>query len=82
MRTAARLRKLEREIQPALGREVIFPGRTHEEAEQEAKAMIERGEIAADDMVLGNPREPFGKPWIRVLPCTNAEYRAWLDTLA
>ena len=81
MRATARLRRLEREIRPALGQEVIFPGRTDEEADQEARAMIERGEIAEDDMVLGHPKEPFGPPWIRKLPCTNAEYRAWLETL-
>ena len=53
MRRTARLRRLEREMRPALGREVRFPGRTHEEAEREAQAMIERGEIAPDDMVVG-----------------------------
>jgi hypothetical protein len=43
--------------------------------------MIERSEIANDDMVLGSPNEPFGPPWINHLPCTNAEFCAWLETL-
>ena len=81
MRLATRLRKLERKSPPPLGRQVIFPGRSHEEAEREAQAMIERGEIAKTDMVLGRPNEPFGPPWIHHLPYTNAEFCAWLETL-
>jgi hypothetical protein len=75
------LRKLEQKAGTGRGRIVHFPGRSHEQAEREAKAMIERGEIAADDMVLGSPREPCGPTWIQELRCTNAEFHAWLDTL-
>jgi hypothetical protein len=77
----ARLRKLERTSSAVLGRQVIFPGRSQDEAEREAKAMIERGEIAADDFVLGIRAWPLGPVSIRQLPCTTADYRAWLDTL-
>jgi hypothetical protein len=82
MRLEARLRKLEQKAGTGLGREICFPGWSWDDAEREAQAMIERGELAADDMVLVHEKAPFGAPWIRELPCTNAEYRAWLDTLA
>jgi hypothetical protein len=82
MRLEARLRKLEQKAGTGLGCEIWFPGRSQEEAEREARAMIERAEIAADDLVLGDVKASFGPPWIRELPCTNAEYRAWLRTLA
>ena len=81
MRLAARLRKLERKSAPPLGRHVIFPGRSHEDTDREAQAMIERSEIAKDDMVLGSPTQPFGPPRFHHLPCTNAEFCAWLETL-
>ena len=81
MRMEARLRKLERTSSAVLGRQVIFPGRSHEEADQEAKAMIERGEMRADDFVLGIRAWPLGPVSICPLPCTTAEYCAWLDTL-
>jgi hypothetical protein len=77
----ARLRKLERTSAAVLGRQVIFPGRSQEEAEREAKAMIERGEITADNFVLGITAWPLGPPQIHPLPCTTAAYCAWLDTL-
>jgi hypothetical protein len=41
--------------------------------------MVERGEIAADDFVLGIRAWPLGPVSIRQLPCTTAEYIAWLD---
>jgi hypothetical protein len=82
MRLEARLRKLEQKNSPSsFGREVWFRGRSQEEAEREARAMIGRGEIAADDLVLRDAKAPFGPPWIRELPCTIADYRAWLETL-
>jgi hypothetical protein len=81
MRMEARLRKLERTSSAVLGREVVFPGLSQEEAEREARAMVERGELASDDLVLGDPMAPPGRPQIRQLPCTTAEYCAWLDAL-
>jgi hypothetical protein len=81
MRMEARLRKLERTSAAVLGREVVFPGLSQEDAEREARAMVERGEIAADDFVLGIRAWPLGPVRIRQLPCTTAEYCAWLDTL-
>jgi hypothetical protein len=77
----ARLRKLEQTSSAVLGRQVIFPGRSHEEAEREARAMVERGELAADDFVLGIRAWPLGPVSIRQLSCTKAEYCAWLDAL-
>jgi hypothetical protein len=82
MRLEARLRKLEQKSGTGLGHEICFPGWSRDEAEREAREMIERGELAADDLVLGDAKAPFGPPRIRELPCTNAEYRAWLETLA
>ena len=32
--------------------------------------MVERGELASDDLVLGDPMAPLGRPQIRQLPCT------------
>jgi hypothetical protein len=81
MRLESRLRKLEQTSAAVPGRQVIFPGRSHEEADQEAKAMIERGEMRADDFVLGIRAWPLGPPQIHPLSCTTAEYCAWLDTL-
>jgi hypothetical protein len=75
----ARLRKLEQTA--VLGREVVFPGLSQKDAEREARAMVERGELASDDLVLGDPMAPLGRPQIRQLPCT-AAYCAWLDTLS
>src|SRR5688500_197035 len=54
------------------------PGLSQEDAEREARAMIERGEIAADDFVLGIINWSLGPVRIRPLPCTTAEYCAWL----
>ena len=81
MRMEARSRKLEQTSSAVLGREVVFPGLSQEDAEPEARAMVERGEIAADDFVLGVRAWPLGKISIRQLPCTTAEYCAWLDAL-
>ena len=81
MRMEARLRKLEQTSSAVLGREVVFPRLSQEDAEREARAMVERGELASDDLVLGGPMAPLGRPQIRQLPCTTAAYCAWLDTL-
>jgi hypothetical protein len=81
MRMESRLRKLEQTPSLVFGREVVFPGLSQEDAEREARAMVERGEIAADDFVLGIRAWPLGPVRIRRLPCTTAEYCAWLDTL-
>ena len=79
MSMESRLRKLEQTSSALPGREVIFPGLSQEDAEREARAMVERGEIAADDFVLGIRRWPLGPVSIRQLPRTTAEYIAWLD---
>ena len=81
MRMEARLRKLEQTSSAVFGREVVVPGLSQEDAEREARAMVERGEIAADDFVLGVRAWPLGQISIRQLPCTTAEYCAWLDAL-
>ena len=63
MRMEARLRKLEQTPFAVLWREVVFPGLSQEDAEREARAMVERGEIAADDFVLGvRPRQDIDSP--------------------
>src|SRR5829696_8373204 len=66
MRRESRLRKLEQTSSAVLGREVVFPGLSQEDAEREARAMVERG--------LGVRACPLGKISIRQLPCTTAEY--------
>ena len=75
MRMEARLRKLERTSAAVLGREVVFPGLSQKDAEREARAMVERGELASDDLVLGDPMAPLGRPHIRQLPCTGGILR-------
>ena len=42
MRMQARLRRLEQQTAPSLGRVVYFPGLSHAEADHAAKAQIER----------------------------------------
>jgi hypothetical protein len=79
MSMEARLRRLEQQTAPSLGRVVYFPGLSHAEADHAAKALIERGEIASDDLVIGLSAAPLGPPDIHKLPCTTAEYIAWLD---
>ena len=81
MSRQTRLRSLERKSPPALGRVVTFPGLSQDDAVRAAKSLIARGEIAADDLVIGIPASPLGKPDIRHLSCTSADYCAWLDTL-
>ena len=81
MRMEARLRKLERTSSAVLGREVVFPGLSQEDAEREARAMVERGELAAMTSFLATRWPRSADPQIRQLPCTTAEYCAWLDAL-
>ena len=81
MSMESRFRKLEQTSSALPGREVIFPGLSQEGAEREARAMVERGEMRADDFVLGIRAWPLGPVSICPLPCTTAEYCAWLDTL-
>jgi hypothetical protein len=71
--------QVEQQTAPSLGRVVYFPGLSHAEADHAAKALIERGEIASDDLVIGLSAAPLGPPDIHKLPCTTAEYIAWLD---
>ena len=79
MRLTARLQKLERKTPAVLSRLVIFPGRSDQEADREAAAMMDRGEIGTNNMVFSSPNQPFGPPRIRELSCTLQEL-AWLDT--
>jgi hypothetical protein len=81
MSMETRLRKLEQRLPPTVGRVVTFPGLSQDDAVRAAKSLIVRGEIAADDLVIGIPESPLGKPDIRHLSCTAADYCAWLDTL-